>query len=50
MLTGGLGADAFVFRERLVAGNIDTITDFNVADDRIGWDTRGCRHRSREYA
>ncbi|WP_428673797.1 calcium-binding protein [Reyranella sp.] len=35
VLTGGLGADAFVFRDTLVAGIIDTITDFNVADDRI---------------
>ncbi|WP_428672007.1 hypothetical protein [Reyranella sp.] len=35
VLTGGLGADAFVIRDSLVAGTVDTITDFNVADDRI---------------
>ncbi len=35
MLTGGLGADTFVFRDALGVSNIDTITDFNVAQDTI---------------
>jgi len=34
-LTGGGGADAFVFSTALGAGNIDTMTDFNVAADTI---------------
>ena len=34
-LTGGGGADAFVFSTALGAGNVDTITDFNVAADTI---------------
>jgi len=34
-LTGGGGADAFVFSTALGAGNIDTITDFNVIADTI---------------
>jgi len=34
-LTGGPGADSFVFSTALGSGNIDTITDFNVAADTI---------------
>ncbi|WP_408630498.1 M10 family metallopeptidase C-terminal domain-containing protein [Methylovulum psychrotolerans] len=34
-LTGGLGQDTFAFNSALGAGNIDTITDFNVANDTI---------------
>ncbi|HEV2900785.1 MAG TPA: hypothetical protein VGX71_23675 [Pseudaminobacter sp.] len=34
-LTGGHGNDSFVFNTVLGAGNIDTITDFNVVDDII---------------
>lgn len=34
-LEGGLGADTFVFNAPVGAGNIDTINDFNVADDVI---------------
>jgi len=34
-LTGGSGADAFVFFSALWAGNVDTITDFNVIADTI---------------
>ncbi|MET0546707.1 MAG: calcium-binding protein, partial [Caulobacterales bacterium] len=34
-LTGGAAADGFVFNTGLGAGNIDRITDFNVADDTI---------------
>ena len=34
-LTGGSGADAFVFSSALGAGNVDTITDFNVIADTI---------------
>jgi Ca2+-binding RTX toxin-like protein len=34
-LKGGGGADSFVFRDALGASNIDTIKDFNVADDTI---------------
>lgn len=34
VLTGG-GSDTFVFTTPLVAGNIDTITDFRVANDTI---------------
>jgi len=35
LLTGGAGLDAFVFDSALGDGNIDTITDFKVADDTI---------------
>ena len=31
-MKGGAGSDTFAFTTSLVAGNIDTITDFNVAD------------------
>ncbi len=34
-LTGGLGADTFVFTAALGAGNIDRITDYTVAADTI---------------
>ncbi len=34
-MIGGLGADSFQFSTALGAGNIDTITDFNVAADTI---------------
>ena len=34
-LTGGAGGDSFVFNTSPSAANIDTITDFNVAADRI---------------
>jgi Ca2+-binding RTX toxin-like protein len=34
-LTGGIGQDTFAFNSTLGAGNIDTITDFNVANDTI---------------
>ncbi|WP_394887518.1 hypothetical protein ACG873_21745 [Mesorhizobium sp. AaZ16] len=34
-LTGGFGNDTFVFNTALGSGNIDTITDFNVANDTI---------------
>jgi len=34
-LTGLAGKDSFVFAAALGAGNIDAITDFNVADDRF---------------
>jgi Ca2+-binding RTX toxin-like protein len=37
-LTGDEGADTFVFAAALGAGNIDAITDFNVADDTIELD------------
>jgi len=39
VLTGGLGADTFVYRNALGASNIDTITDFNVAQDTIRLDS-----------
>jgi Ca2+-binding RTX toxin-like protein len=35
MLTGGAGQDSFRFSTALGAGNIDRITDFNVANDSI---------------
>ena len=35
VLTGGGGSDVFRFVTELVAGEIDTITDFSVADDKI---------------
>jgi Ca2+-binding RTX toxin-like protein len=39
-MTGGEGADSFVFDTRLnKKGNVDTITDFTVADDTIWLDT-----------
>lgn len=34
-LTGGSGKDQFLFNSSLGGGNIDTITDYNVADDTI---------------
>ena len=34
-MTGGAGADVFVFSTKLGKQNIDTITDFVVADDTI---------------
>jgi Ca2+-binding RTX toxin-like protein len=34
-LTGGTGQDTFAFNSALSAGNIDTLTDFSVADDTI---------------
>lgn len=34
-MTGGGGADTFAFTTSLVAGNVDTITDFSAAHDRI---------------
>ena len=34
-LTGGGGVDSFVFANTLGSGNVDTITDFNVAADTI---------------
>ena len=34
-LTGGTGQDIFVFDTALGSSNVDTITDFNVADDTI---------------
>ena len=34
-LTGGSGADSFRFSTALAGGNIDRITDFNVAADTI---------------
>jgi Ca2+-binding RTX toxin-like protein len=35
VLTGGTGSDNFVFNEKLYQRNVDTITDFTVADDTI---------------
>lgn len=35
VLTGGSGADSFVFSTALGSGNVDRITDFNVAADTI---------------
>ena len=37
-LTGGLGKDNFVFASKLGDFNVDTITDFNVADDSLTLD------------
>lgn len=37
-LTGGSGKDIFVFHTALGNGNVDTITDFNIADDTIRLD------------
>ncbi|MFN0194183.1 MAG: beta strand repeat-containing protein [Aestuariivirga sp.] len=37
-LTGNLGIDQFVFDTALGAGNVDTVTDFNVADDYLRLD------------
>ena len=37
-ITGGAGADVFVFTAALGATNIDTIADYDVAVDRIGID------------
>lgn len=36
-LTGGAGKDTFVFNN-ILDWNVDTITDFNVADDKIAFD------------
>ena len=41
ILTGGLGSDTFVFNATLGATNIDTITDFSVADDTINLENSG---------
>jgi Ca2+-binding RTX toxin-like protein len=38
VLTGRGGDDLFLFSTALGNGNVDRITDFNVADDRIGLD------------
>ncbi|NIX76883.1 calcium-binding protein [Microvirga terricola] len=38
VLTGGSGKDTFVFDTKPGANNVDTITDFNVSDDRIWLD------------
>ena len=38
ILTGGAGFDAFVFTTAPGAGNVDTITDYNVINDRIWLD------------
>jgi Ca2+-binding RTX toxin-like protein len=38
LLTGGADSDVFVFDTALGAGNIDRITDFNVAADTIRLD------------
>ena len=35
VLTGGLGADVFVFQDTVAADNIDKINDYTVADDQI---------------
>ncbi|MBL8548131.1 MAG: PQQ-dependent sugar dehydrogenase [Hyphomonadaceae bacterium] len=37
-LTGGAGVDTFVFASPLGGGNIDTITDFDAANERINLD------------
>jgi Ca2+-binding RTX toxin-like protein len=37
-MTGGLGNDTFAFSTALAASNIDSITDFNVANDTIQLD------------
>lgn len=37
-LKGGEGSDKFVFDSLLIAGNVDTISDFSVADDAIWLD------------
>jgi Ca2+-binding RTX toxin-like protein len=37
-LTGGIGVDHFVFTTALGAGNIDTVTDFNVTQDFLRLD------------
>jgi serralysin len=34
-LTGGLGKDSFVFASKLSDFNVDTITDFNIAEDSL---------------
>lgn len=38
ILTGGIGADFFLFRSKLGAGNVDHISDFDVASDLIQLD------------
>lgn len=38
ILTGGAGADVFVFNTALAAGNVDVVTDFNVALDTLHLD------------
>ncbi len=35
ILAGGSGKDQFVFDTKFAAGNIDTVADFSVADDRL---------------
>lgn len=35
ILTGGSGKDQFVFDTKLATGNIDTVADFSIADDRL---------------
>ena len=35
VLTGGAGKDAFIFNTAFGNGNVDTITDFSVADDTV---------------
>jgi Ca2+-binding RTX toxin-like protein len=38
ILTGLAGEDAFIFNTALGAGNVDTVTDYNVAQDQIRLD------------
>jgi serralysin len=38
VLTGGTGNDRFVFDDAVSSSNVDTITDFSVADDTIVFD------------
>jgi Ca2+-binding RTX toxin-like protein len=40
VLTGSIGQDKFVFDTRAAKANMDTITDFNVADDAIWLENR----------
>jgi Ca2+-binding RTX toxin-like protein len=41
VLTGGKGADSFVFTSALGAGNVDRMPDFNVAADTIKLENAG---------